>query len=543
MKNTMVRRKIRMILVICLIINMLFCFQIKALTPKLSQSNNIKFIEYFSEYNNSSAALGKKEVVPNPISITNKSISNYRKSSNLPQKYDSRDYDRVTTVKNQGSIGACWAFASTATLESFLLSSDKGEFDLSENNIITNHGFSLDPDNGGNMIMATAYYARWQGPVAEEEDPYPEIKKPENVVVRQTNNVENHIQEVVFIPGRSFALDNDDIKKAIMDYGAVDSTMYIDNGYLNNSTNAYYYNGSYGANHEVAIIGWDDTYSANNFSNKPLGDGAFIIKNSYGTSWGENGFAYVSYYDNVIGAENSVFIAEEKNNYDNIYQYDPYGITGQIGYGNDTAWFANVFTFSGDERQRLGAVSFYTTKKNANYEIYYSSYSVPEDNYDASKLIASGVISMPGYHTIKLEKNIVIPEIKNFTIAVKLNVHEETNPITIEHKVFNYSDKASANLGESYISYDGVSWEDLNIVFVDNNGNHPNMNVNLKAFTKDINPYDLNSDGLIDILDISLIGIDFNKKSTDENFNDWYDLNDDKIIDIFDLVKISNSIT
>ena len=51
-------------------------------------------------------------------------------------------------------------------------------------------------------------------------------------------------------------------------------------------------------NHEVAIVGWDDNYSRTNFRNyASIGDGAWIVKNSWGSNWADNGYFYVSYYD------------------------------------------------------------------------------------------------------------------------------------------------------------------------------------------------------------------------------------------------------
>ena len=51
--------------------------------------------------------------------------------------------------------------------------------------------------------------------------------------------------------------------------------------------------------HSVIIIGWDDTYSKNNFpeSNRPNTDGAYLVQNSWGSEWGKDGTFYVSYDD------------------------------------------------------------------------------------------------------------------------------------------------------------------------------------------------------------------------------------------------------
>lgn len=57
-----------------------------------------------------------------------------------------------------------------------------------------------------------------------------------------------------------------------------------------------------GSNHSVVIVGWDDTYSKNNFpeSNRPNTDGAYLVQNSWGSEWGKDGTFYVSYDDIYI---------------------------------------------------------------------------------------------------------------------------------------------------------------------------------------------------------------------------------------------------
>ena len=138
---------------------------------------------------------------------------------------------------------------------------------------------------------------------------------------------------------------------------ATPTTVHVNNAYYDNGSQPY-------GNHAVAIVGWDDSFDRNKFSPAAPGNGAFIIKNSWGTSWGEKGYFYISYYDTMVGYDELVAFTAPENptEYTRIYSYDPLGVVGNMGYGSNTAWFANVFT--AQDNEQIEAVSFY----NASYE-------------------------------------------------------------------------------------------------------------------------------------------------------------------------------
>ena len=98
------------------------------------------------------------------------------------------------------------------------------------------------------------------------------------------------------------------------------------------------------------IVGWDDNYPKENFNEQPQGDGAFLCVNSWGEEFGQKGYFYVSYYDSNIGRSNISYTkVEENNNYQNIYQTDLCGWVGQMGYGEENAWFSNIYEARGKE--------------------------------------------------------------------------------------------------------------------------------------------------------------------------------------------------
>ena len=218
------------------------------------------------------------------VQSAGKTSSNQAKLS-ASASYDLRTLNRVTSVKDQGSAGVCWAFATYSSLESNLLPGENRDF--SENNMKNllsssySEGFDRGANDGGNEFISTAYLARWSGPVAESGDPY-----SYSGVSSGNPPLQKHIQDVLFLPERTGPLDNDGIKSAIQNYGAVFTSMYYDNAYYSPTKHSYYYSGLTSANHAVAIVGWDDSYDRNSFSRVPSGNGAFIIKNSWGNRLG-----------------------------------------------------------------------------------------------------------------------------------------------------------------------------------------------------------------------------------------------------------------
>ena len=391
----------------------------------------------------------------------------------FPPSYDLRTLNKLTPVRNQGSCGDCWAFGTFGSLESALMPGESDDF--SENNLKNLSGFDLSPCSGGTYDMSTAYLVRWDGPVSEAADPYDPVDyntSPSGLAPVK------HVQDVVILPARTGPTDNNIIKNAVMTWGAVGTSIYASNGmagsyndgFYNPVNYSYYYSGNSLANHAVDIIGWDDNYPAANFSTLPQGNGAFIVRNSWGTSWGDNGYFYVSYYDTAFAmSENYVFDdGEATSNYSRIYQYDPLGATEYCGYGTNTAWFKNVFTAASSEN--LTAVGFYAPAINTAYDIY-----VFPDNATLA-LHQQGTITNAGYYTIALSSPVLLTSGVNFSIEIKLTTPGYNYPVAIEYPLSGYSSSATASPGQSYISPDGTTWTDMTTIY-------PNTNVCLKAYT------------------------------------------------------------
>ena len=264
-----------------------------------------------------------------------------------------------------------------------------------------------------------------------------------------------HIQNIYVLPARTSYTDNDAIKEAILKYGGLYASYYHSAGYLNSKTNAYYdpYTGN--GNHAITVVGWDDNYSKNNFYTTPAGDGAFIVKNSWGSSWGDNGYFYISYYDRVLFAVNKdnqafTYILNDTVRYTKNYQYDVAGMTDYLITGKKTVWYQNIYNATGNEV--IAAVStFFNTTVDYEISIYVN---------DVLQLTQNGRHEGSGYYTIPLKEYVPVAVGDIFKIVVKLaNPQNGYAAVPISEQLS--TTRCYYAPGVSYFSNDGKKWTDL----------------------------------------------------------------------------------
>ncbi len=319
----------------------------------------------------------------------------------LPAVYDMRTAgpggtSLVTPVKNQGGCGSCWAFASLAAIESSWLLQGYGAYDLSENNVKNCHGFLSAPCGYGSNYHTTAVMARGEGPILEADDPY---STTNNTCITGLSPAAL-ITEVLFVPP-----DVELVKDAIYYQGGVSVPMRIANlNYFNSSDYTYFNTLHTTTNHLITLVGWDDNKKVTGgmFSAYPP-PGVFIAKNSYGTSYGESGYFYISYYDlHIIDYGQCYPGREEYVPGTQVYTHSRLGSFYSMGYDDPLGY--GLIRFTLDEHKRMVRLGTYVNSgmTEVGFEIY--------DDFDDVNLILSNKIAeldklychYPGYYSFEL---------------------------------------------------------------------------------------------------------------------------------------------
>ena len=207
--------------------------------------------------------------------------------SDLPAVLDWRNnngVNAVSPIKDQGHCGSCWAFSTTAGLESQMLMRGLSPANQSEQILVSCSGAGS-CDGGG--IYKAADYIRDTGLPPESYFPYAAADKPCANAEANWQQATAKIAKWSSVPHTVAA-----IKKALAAYGPLPTAFHVYSDFMAYSGGVYSYTtGKLEGGHGVEIVGYDDN------------DQAFIVKNSWGTGWGEKGFFRIAYSE-VTGKTN-----------------------------------------------------------------------------------------------------------------------------------------------------------------------------------------------------------------------------------------------
>lgn len=316
------------------------------------------------------------------------------------------------------------------------------------------------------------------------------------------------------------------IKETLLDTGAVsvdimaESSVWWDmptGEYMNYDEWCQYYDGDEDSNHRVAIVGWDDAYPASNFTGTkngtPQGDGAWLVKNSWGSIQGSNllglteapewglrdaqgkgtGFFWVSYYDKSLGCPAAYQVEPLQSSAHHIYQYDYLGTSALSSVVCDAYPFASANIFTANNAEVLKAVSTYalTPDVAVDIEVYLlnDDDEVPTDGRRIRSQQA--VLEQAGNYTLELDDPVQLAAGQRFAIVE--SVHDKQDEmyqlnLEVAYQIPEfYESNAVAHEGET-MAYCRGTWmgiDEINAVLAEEGVALQTGNALIKAFTQD----------------------------------------------------------
>ena len=436
---------------------------------KLPEEERSKYIapNYCSEIKNSNKDDNQIRV----LSYLNRYIG----ASTTDERYKST---YVTSIKNQNPLGTCWSFSSIAAVESNAKKNGLGDLDLSEQHMIYSllsaaysdsagkeGKYYVENLNGGKTTYAASYFFNGYGQLTETEWKYDntgtpikssDYKKGRNILSVGTFRMGNFSDY-----GVCSSDEINYIKDQIIKHGSVQGSMYMQENLFDSTANYYKSttSNSQFPNHGISIIGWDDTISKSKFKNAATRDGAFIIKNSWGSSWSNDGLFYISYDDNFICKDVTSFYDVSDTSYDNSYKSsDMVGIP-TFSFKN-TFYITTGFRKQGStDKEVIKRISF-ATAQNSSYVVYIS-FDPDITNRSKWSRVSSGTTDFLGIKSI--DTNIEVEQ--DFGIIIQYNSSSYTSFFTMCDSVDDTSKMYYGNSNDWY-SNNGLDWSTFNSITI-----------------------------------------------------------------------------
>lgn len=215
----------------------------------------------------------------------------------LPKAFDWRDNGGNTPVRNQGGCGSCWAFATVSVLENAIKRNCGDIEDLSEQYLVSCNvdGWSC---NGGWFAHD---YHQWKIPKSKGETDFGavlEVDFPYMAKDVPCNGPHQHpfkIDNWKFVGGGGSVPSVSALKQAIYNYGPVAAAVCVGSRFQAYKSGIFNYDEkcSGTVNHAITLVGWNDDLGTDN--------GYWILKNSWGEGWGEQGYMRIRYNTSKVG--------------------------------------------------------------------------------------------------------------------------------------------------------------------------------------------------------------------------------------------------
>lgn len=190
---------------------------------------------------------------------------------------------------NQGACGSCWIFGAVASLHANILLQDNDfDGDPSEQYLLNIHQATRgDPCEGG-WFEDSLKYLRDYGTVNESDLPY---QGRGGAFVKQTDPPFRATATFGYVDDSREVPSVDDLKRHIKAFGSVVCAVYVGDQFQNYGGGAFNSSETGQPNHAVTLVGWD-----NNDHN-----GVWILRNSWGREWGEQGLMRIKWGTAKIG--------------------------------------------------------------------------------------------------------------------------------------------------------------------------------------------------------------------------------------------------
>jgi Papain family cysteine protease len=218
--------------------------------------------------------------------------------------FDWRSHNMISPVQNQYSCGSCWAFAAVAVLESGHLIENGKQLDASEQHLLN---CTRDSDCVEGYLDYALDYLVSDGTTLRADEPYTAVKA--NSCPIPSTPVHRLVTSAMIESDWTQVVAPEKIKDALCEHGPVATRLIVTDAFGSVGDDVFHQVDSdltvFSPNaHFLAIVGWDDKRGAH---------GAWLIKNSWGDTWGDQGFAWIEYGANLIGHETIwVQVAHEK---------------------------------------------------------------------------------------------------------------------------------------------------------------------------------------------------------------------------------------
>jgi len=215
-------------------------------------------------------------------------------TESAPTEFDWRSQGAVGKVKDQGACGSCWAFSTVANLEGLYYIKNKSSVVLSEQQLVDCD--KVDSGCNGGLMENALSYVEKNGLALSSDYKY---------TARVGSCKQSKVKSAISVKGQHFAPDQDEqnIKKMLVETGPLsiainaDHLQFYDSGIIDADENEC---DPQGLNHGVAIVG----YGSEN------GQEYWIIRNSWGSNWGENGYTRFALGKGVCGVNTYVITAD-----------------------------------------------------------------------------------------------------------------------------------------------------------------------------------------------------------------------------------------